>query len=132
MNEIYWITRLDMINGWLIAFSVISGFVMMVAIGTILISYIILTSQSSYNSEKEEAKSAIRTFKPLRKYSLIVFCITLLLSILTPTKEEGMLIWGVGSTIDYIKENETIKQLPDKVVNALDAWVESLSDDKEE
>jgi hypothetical protein len=132
MNEIYWITRLDMINGWLIAFSVISGFVMMVAIVTILISYIILTSQSSYNSEKEEAKSAIRTFKPLRKYSLIVFCITLLLSILTPTKDEAMLIWGVGRTIDYIKENETIKQLPDKVVNALDAWVESLSYDKEE
>lgn len=42
-----------------------------------------------------------------------------------------MLIWGVGSTIDYIQDNETAKQLPDKCVNALDAWVESLSDDKE-
>lgn len=25
MNEIYWITRLDLISGWLIAFAIISG-----------------------------------------------------------------------------------------------------------
>lgn len=25
MNEIYWITRLDLIGGWLIAFSIIAG-----------------------------------------------------------------------------------------------------------
>ena len=31
MNEIYWITRLDMINIWLIIFSVISGVIMVVS-----------------------------------------------------------------------------------------------------
>ena len=38
-----------------------------------------------------------------------------------------MLIFGVGSTIDYIKSNETIQEIPDKCINALDAWVESLN-----
>lgn len=33
---------------------------------------------------------------------------------------------------DYIKNNETAKQLPDKCINALDAWVESLTQEEEE
>lgn len=35
---------------------------------------------------------------------------------------------GVGGTIDYIKSNEKIKQIPDKCFNALDAWVDSLTE----
>ena len=116
MNEIYWITRLDMINIWLIIFSVIGGVIMVVS--TIL--YIV--GKSDYD------ESMIRNTKSILKPSTIAFFICLPLTILTPTKDEAMLIWGVGSTIDYIQNNETIQQLPDKCVNALDAWVESLSD----
>ena len=54
------------------------------------------------------------------------------LSILTPTTKEAMLIWGVGTTIDFIQENETVQQLPDKCVNALNAWVDSLNEEKKE
>lgn len=119
MNEIYWITRLDMINIWLIIFSVISGVIM-------LVLAILYTVAKSENDEP-----MLENVKWVLKQSTIVFFICLPLSILTPTKEEAMLIWGIGSTIDYIQDNDTVKQLPDKVVNALDAWVESLSDDKE-
>ena len=35
------------------------------------------------------------------------------------------MIWGVGNVIDYVQTNETVKQLPDKVMNALDIWVDS-------
>ena len=38
-----------------------------------------------------------------------------------------MLIYGVGTTIDYVKQNNTLQQIPDKCINALDAWVESLT-----
>lgn len=119
MNEIYWITRLDMINGWLLAFGLISGIIM----GTAAIMYLVFKSDNDENS--------MGIIRSILKPSTRVFFICLPLSILTPTKDEAMLIWGVGSTIDYIKENETIKQLPDKCVNALDAWVESLSDKEE-
>jgi hypothetical protein len=43
-----------------------------------------------------------------------------------------MLIFGIVPTIDYIQNNETAKQLPDKCINALDNWVESLTSDKHE
>ena len=39
MSEIYWITRLDMINGWLISFSVISGIALLISLIAIPISY---------------------------------------------------------------------------------------------
>lgn len=32
MNEIYWITRLDLISGWLIEFAVISGVITFVSL----------------------------------------------------------------------------------------------------
>ncbi len=131
MNEIYWITRLDMINGWLIAFCVASGILMFITFIVVFVNYNIFITPNTYYSDREDAKVMIKTFKPIRKYSFIAFLILLPLSILIPTKKEAMLIWGVGSTIDYIQDNDTVKQLPDKVVNALDAWVESLSDKEE-
>lgn len=120
MNEIYWITRLDCINGWLIAFSIISGIVFAIS----LVPFFI------YKSDKNE--DMFNMWKGVVNKSAIVFFSCLPLSILTPTENEAMLIWGVGGTIDYIKDNETINQLPDKVVNALDAWVESLSNEEKE
>ena len=71
-------------------------------------------------------KSAIKWIK----CSVITAFITGLIYVFTPSTKEAMLIWGVGSTIDYIQENETAKQLPDKCINALNDWVESLSDPK--
>ena len=56
--------------------------------------------------------------------------ISSLIFVFVPSTKEALLIWGVGSTIDYIQENETAKQLPDKCINALNDWVESLSDPK--
>lgn len=125
MIEIYWITRLDMINGWLISFSTISGITLLICLIGIPISYGNFLS-SSWESE-QSAKAALKVFKQIKKYSLMVFCVAFPLSVLTPTKNEALLIFGVGGTIDYVKNNEVVKQLPDKCVDALDAWVESLN-----
>ena len=131
MIEIYWITRLDMINGWLVSFSIISGIALLISLIAIPINYGSFLS-SSWESNRQSAKAAFKVFKHIKKYSLMVFCVALPLSVLTPTKNEALLIFGVGGTIDYIKNNEVVKQLPDKCVDALDAWVESLNIEKKE
>jgi hypothetical protein len=48
----------------------------------------------------------------------------------TPSTKEMMLIWGLGNTVDYIQENETVKELPDKCVKALEAWADSLIEEE--
>lgn len=126
MIEIYLITRLEMINYWLLSFSIISGIALLFSLIVIPISYGNFLS-SSWESDRQSAKAALKVFKHIKKYSLLVFCVAFPLSVLTPTKNEALLIFGVGGTIDYVKNNEVVKQLPDKCVDALDAWVESLN-----
>lgn len=64
------------------------------------------------------------------KRSCIVLAISLMGVIVFPSKEDMLLIYGVGTTLDYIQNNETAKQLPDKCIEALNIWVESLTENK--
>lgn len=122
MNEIYWITRLDSISGWLIGFAVISAIVTFIAI----VSYInCRTDYEKYGNDAD--KRWVEFSSKLFKISLPCFLVFCSSSILTPTTNESMLIYGVGTTIDYVKQNNTLQQIPDKCINALDAWVDSLT-----
>lgn len=50
--------------------------------------------------------------------------------IFVPTTKDALMIYGVGSTLEYIKQNETAKELPDKCIEVLDAYIESLNQKK--
>lgn len=114
MSEIYWITRLDDLNGLLNTFIAISAVLSM----AFTILYVV-----GKGGEWKETPS----FKRILKISIPTLIISILLHTFTPTKEDMFLIYGVGGTIDYIKENDKAKQLPDKCINALDAWVNNLN-----
>ena len=108
MSEIYWLTRLDAINMvcWLVI--IIAG----------VVCFILGFAGRSEDDEQ---------LKIAAKKLAIMFAVSGLGLLFIPTKKEMLMILGLGQTIDYIQENETIKELPDKCVEALDAWVESLT-----
>ena len=56
----------------------------------------------------------------LAKRCAIAFFVSVLINLFIPTTNQALLIYGVGGTIDYIKSNDTAKQLPDKCIKALD------------
>lgn len=64
------------------------------------------------------------------KRGAVALSISVLGIIFIPTKQDILLIYGVGTTLDYLQDNEKVQQLPDKCVDALDTWVESLSEEK--
>ena len=66
----------------------------------------------------------------LFKYCFPTTIIVALLLIFIPTTNEALMIWGVGGTIDYVKSNDTAKQLPDKCIEALDKWANSLNEEE--
>ena len=115
MNELYWLTRLEYIQNFLVIVMSVSGI-------ALFISFMIWTMANYVEEAKSALKWVIGTFTTLVISSLIF--------VFVPSTKEALLIWGVGSTIDYIQENETAKQLPDKCINALNDWVESLSNKK--
>lgn len=125
MNELYWITRLDILHRWLIFFSVICGAVLFASI----LAYFI--NRSEYNMLGKNSDKEWMTFcSKIFKITMPSFILLAILTILTPTTKQALLIYGIGNTIDYIKNNETAKQLPDKCINALDAWVENLTQEE--
>lgn len=117
MNEIYWITRLDTIQGFYIAILVIG------------VACIFISCLRTLVAQQTTEASITSKFKWVGVALTVIF---LPLVMLIPSSRDAMLIFGIGPTIDYIQNNETAKQLPDKCINALDNWVESLNSDKHE
>ena len=119
MSEIYWLTRLD-------SFIIFCGLILTACIITIIFTgvWVLVDNDGDDNI-------TIRCCKKWFKISLIGAVISSLVLIFTPTTSEAFMIYGVGGSIDYLKKNEIAKQLPDKCIEALDSWVESINEDKE-
>jgi hypothetical protein len=65
-----------------------------------------------------------------RKISLAVFIPALFFAIIVPNSRQAAMIFGVGTTIDYVRNNDKILELPDKAVDCLDKYInEYLSED---
>lgn len=118
MKEIYWIQRLDGLCTFcevLVILSIITAIVAAVALFVFWLN--------AYDERDEIIISG-------GKRALIISCITAVLFgsavVFVPTSEEALIIYGVGGTVDYVQDSETLQKLPDKAVEALDLWVESL------
>ena len=113
----YFITRIGVINTLSITLFAIS-------IVLAIICYLALFIIYDDYSEDTWQKSKLRKFT---NRLFVVFGISVTINVITPTTEEAYLIYGVGSTIDYIQDNPKAKQLPDKCIDALSRWVDNLN-----
>lgn len=127
MSEIYWLTRLDAIHGLSIALLVAGAMIG----GVSLIGYIVnRCSEIESDYHKEEHKLYKELCGKLSKYFFTISIVGLLGTVFVPTTNQGLAIYGIGGTIDYIKQNPTAKKIPDKCINALDRWVNSWNIEK--
>lgn len=114
MNEMYWITRFD---GLFAA-------VMILTVTFLLLGLVFLIWYFNVYEEEER--------KIFRKRAIIFGSVGIFLLIaqaFVPTTKQALIIYGVGGTIDYIKSNDTAKQLPDKAIIALDKYLESINEE---
>jgi hypothetical protein len=119
MNELYWITRLDSINS---VFVLAMIFALCVATCCAI--------HGSIRQLDDDIKATNSAFRRA-KYALAIAAFCAITRAFIPTSKDMMMIYGVGGTIDYIKSNDTAKQLPDKVVSALDKYLDSLNEEDE-
>ena len=132
MNELYWITRLDAICNFLTAVAAMS-FLISASIAVFMVCNRI--EASNYKKGSENWNYYMQRFKMFLshfKRFIFVTIIACLINFFIPTTNQALLIYGLGGTIDYIKSNDTAKQLPDKCIKALDKWVENLSEDNKQ
>ena len=127
MNEIYWITRLDIICLFLTLIAVFS------AISTVVLFFIGLLKRSEADIYPEGGQTCERHIETSKlcfhfaKRCVIAFFVSVFMNTFIPTTNDALLIYGVGGTIDYIKSNDTSKQLPDKCVKALDKYLDNIT-----
>ena len=116
MNEIYWITRLDAICKFLTA--------------TAIVSFLIAMALIIFVCNRYEIDDESWDYKRYMKCSTVCILVTIVscvINVFIPTTNQALFIYGVGGTIDYIKSNDTAKQLPDKCVKALDKYLDNLT-----
>ena len=130
MNEIYWITRLTCICNFLTAVAVVS---FLISVFTVVFVVCNRIEANNYEKGGENWNYYMQRFKMFLSYFkrfIFVTIVACFINLFIPTTNEALMIYGIGGTIDYVKSNETAKQLPDKYIKALDKWVDNLNEEK--
>ena len=81
----------------------------------------------SFSNDDEDDNACFKRIKKCFITAIVAVVLNGIGLVFVPKTNEALLIYGVGTTIDYVDNNETIKQLPDKAVQALDKYLDSLN-----
>lgn len=78
-----------------------------------------------YEDVVEYAEHNIKAYKKNIKKFIITIAVLTVLFIVTPTTKTAYRIYGIGSVVEYVRENPKAQELPDKVVDRLDKWLDN-------
>ena len=121
ISDMYWITRLSSIHNAFI-------FIFIIAVIVVAITGVIVLS---FSNDNEDDNVCFKRIKRCFITAVVAVALCGIGLVFVPKTNEALLIYGVGTTIDYVDNNETIKQLPDKAVQALDKYLDSFNKDGE-
>ena len=118
MLELYLIGVCDSLN--------ILSIVLSSACGLLCVIFGIMycCSYESPNYGDEEINTLARK---VIKYAFPWFIIFTILIVLVPSKDEALEIIGIGTIIDYVQSNNTLQQIPDKCIDALDLYISEFT-----
>ena len=111
MSTLYWITVLGNIG-------VICAVIAIILLMALVVTAIFMIDEPLY--------------RLIFKRMLCVFIPLALLGIFIPNRRDLYIIYGVGTTLDYIKDNPQAKQLPDKCIKAIETYLDKLNDNEEQ
>lgn len=119
MSELYWLGVLGNLHSCG-EVAVILSIIVLLGLGIWTITF---------GSDYDEPFKKIKRLFKCSIYAL-VFGATICLFI--PSTKNLFIIYGVGGTIDYLKENKDANKIPDKCVKALDKYLDdALTEDKD-
>lgn len=70
-----------------------------------------------------------KSVKKWERAFVIIGLVCTLLAIPIPSQKELYVIYGIGGTIDYIRNDSIASQLPDKCIRAIDVCLDKYVDD---
>lgn len=119
MSELYWLNVLGNLHD-LCGVTAVLFFFVFVVLGIWILICI---------NDSEDASTFV---KKVLKGSFFVIVFGVFGCIFIPSQKNLLIIYGVGGTIDYLKENKDANKIPDKCVKALDKYLDdALKEDKD-
>ena len=122
MSELYWLYVLGNLNGFCKFFIVLS----IIAFVVCVIFYLVPQDE---DFGFPLAKKYIVKF--IRFTLLPILIISTIGNTFIPDTKTLYVIYGVGGTLDYLKENKTAKQIPDKAILVLDKYLNEKLEDND-
>ena len=122
MSVLYWLYVLGNINGLCKFFIVLS----IIAFVVCVIFYLVPQDE---DFGFPLAKKYIVKF--IRFILLPILIISTIGNTFIPDTKTLYVIYGVGGTLDYLKENKKAKQIPDKAILALDKYLNEQLEDND-
>ena len=90
--------------------------------------------KDNYYATKCGHKFALKVIKLIRDNAikrannkLIIGGILMIFSFAIPSEKKLYAIYGIGSTIDYIKSNDKAKEIPDKAIDCIYKYLDNYS-----
>ena len=115
MTELYWFTILGNLHVIIKAIMIIS----ILFFAVLFIFYLLSFSE-------EDEVNFCNTIAKYFKISLVTLATSTALFIFIPSSTELYAIYGIGGTIDYLKENNEAKKLPDNIIKATNIFLEEM------
>ena len=116
MSELYWISVISKLHAIFHLLFTISAVLSVVQIMTI----IACGDEAPKNAGKHTKLSIITT---------IIFGLG---TILIPSKDEAYLIYGAGTIVDYCKDDQKVKEIPDKAIDALNRYLDNIKENEKD
>lgn len=121
METIYWIQRLSAVN-------VLAWVVLIIGIINTIVSLITYSVDHDFEDTLTDSEISCKRARRWFRIAPWIIGVSTMVCVFVPTKTQFYEIYGIGGTIDYIKNNDTAKQLPDKAIKALDAWLDEYTE----
>lgn len=79
-----------------------------------------------------DGEETLPIIKKVFKGSMFAIVLGVVMAIFIPSQKNLLIIYGVGGTIDYLKENKDANKIPDKCIKSLDKYLDDeLKEDKD-
>ncbi len=119
--KIYWLTRLDYIQGIFLTAAIISGIIFLI--------YHVVKLCETYDIEEYKKNWGI-----YNKVSIYVCIVATMITAFTPSKQDMIMIYAGGKTMDYVQSDSSLSRIPQQtttiISNYLDSKIEELKDKK--
>ena len=106
-SKIYWLTRLDNIQVLFFVLIVISA----IAVIAYLVSYSAIYEYGKGETEAAQSRFSKKN-KWIVKYSLISFILSFLIVTFLPSKNDMIVIYAGGKTMNYIQSDTSLAKIP--------------------